>query len=293
MADDLCLMVVHAHPDDEAISTGGVLARCGGEGVRTVLVTCTDGRCGDGPGGTKPGDDGHDPEGVVAVRADELAASAATLGVRHLVTLGYHDSGMMGWPTNDDPQAFWQADVAAAAAPLVDLIRQHRPQVVVTYDANGFYGHPDHIMAHRIAMVATAVTGIPQRLYYTAVRRSDLVEFRTVLEAAGLEPPAPSDREEGQYAPPDGDEQPGDEPDWGTPDLLVTTTVDVADHVEAKRASLMAHESQADNVFFRRLSPDVFARLFGAEHFVRAVDRTGGPVPETDLFAGLRPAHGQ
>src|SRR3954471_14718072 len=97
----LTLMAVHAHPDDEASSTGGVLARYAAEGVTTVLVTCTDGRCGDGPGGVKPGEPGHDPEAVVALRRTELEAACAVLGVSHLEMLDYHDSGMMGWATNE------------------------------------------------------------------------------------------------------------------------------------------------------------------------------------------------
>src|SRR5690242_1124679 len=103
----LTLMAVHAHPDDEAIGTGGVLARYAAEGVRTVLVTCTDGRCGDGPGGVKPGDPGHDPHAVVEMRRKELEASCAALKVAHLELLGYADSGMMGWATNNGDGSFW------------------------------------------------------------------------------------------------------------------------------------------------------------------------------------------
>ena len=120
----LTLMAVHAHPDDEATSTGGVLARYAAEGITTVLVTCTDGRCGDGPGGVKPGEPGHDPAAVVAMRQAELEASCAVLKVSHLETLGYADSGMMGWPTNDQPGAFWTTPVAEAAGRLAELIRQ-------------------------------------------------------------------------------------------------------------------------------------------------------------------------
>lgn len=283
MPEPLTLMAVHAHPDDESIGTGGVLARYAAEGVRTVVVTCTDGRCGDGPGGVKPGDPGHDPEQVAATRAAELEASCRHLGVAHLEHLGHRDSGMLGWPTNDDPASFWQADPLVAAGPLVALLRRYRPQVVVTYDANGFYGHPDHIMAHRVTQVAVAASGIPAKLYYTAVPRSALPDFRRLMEEAGVEPPAPSEREEGQYA----DAGPGG-PAFGTPDQLVTTVVDVSAHTAAKRASLQAHASQADNIFFLSLGGDVFDRLFGREGFTRAVDRTGAEVPEDDLFAGLR-----
>src|ERR1700689_2674690 len=116
----LTLMAVHAHPDDEAISTGGVLARYSAEGIQTVLVTCTDGRGGDGPGGVKPGEPGHDPEAVVGVRRAELEASCAEVKVSHLELLGYADSGMMGWPTNDAPGAFWTTPVDEAAGRLAE-----------------------------------------------------------------------------------------------------------------------------------------------------------------------------
>lgn len=277
----LCLMAVHAHPDDEATSTGGVLARYAAEGVRTVLVTCTDGSCGDGPGGVKPGEPGHDRQAVAAARLVELRRSAELLGVGSLELLGYRDSGMMGWATNDEPGAFWGMDVAEAAAPLVELMERHRPQVVVTYDANGFYGHPDHIMAHRIATAAAETSGVPAKLYHTAVPRSGLAEFAAALREAGVEPPGPSDREEGQFAE-------AEEPAWGTPDELVTTAVDVSGYVDAKFAALAAHASQADNVFFLRLGSDLYGRFFGQEWFVRASDRSGAAVPEDDLFAGLR-----
>src|SRR5882762_5918086 len=112
MADrPLTLMAVHAHPDDEATSTGGVLARYAAEGIRTVLVTCTDGRCGDGPGGVKPGEPGHDPQAVVAMRRGELEAACAVLKVGQLEMLGYGDSGMMGWANNDEPGSFWSTPV--------------------------------------------------------------------------------------------------------------------------------------------------------------------------------------
>src|SRR6195952_1239052 len=139
MADrPLTLMAVHAHPDDEATGTGGVLARYAAEGFQTVLVTCTDGRCGDGPGGVKPGEPGHDPAAVVALRRTELEAACAVLDVTHLELLDYADSGMMGWADNDLPGAFWRTPVAEAAARVAALIRHYQPDVVVTYDENGF-----------------------------------------------------------------------------------------------------------------------------------------------------------
>ncbi len=278
-------MAVHAHPDDEATSTGGILARYAAEGVRTVLVTCTDGRCGDGPGGVKPGDPGHHPDEVVAARRVELERAADELGVGHLELLGYRDSGMMGWATNHAPGAFWGMDVGRAAEPLVALVEQYRPQVVVTYDANGFYGHPDHIMAHRIATAATETTGIPSKLYHTTIPRSGLADFAEAMRAAGVELPVPGDTEEGRFHP---EETPPD-PDFGSPDELITTTVDVHAYTPVKLAALAAHGSQADNIFFLRLGEGLFDRFFGVEHFIRAFDTTAAPVPEDDLFAGLRP----
>jgi LmbE family N-acetylglucosaminyl deacetylase len=278
-------MVVHAHPDDESSSTGGILARYAAEGVRTVLVTCTDGSCGDGPGGVKPGERGHDRAAVAAARQVELERSAALLHVSEVELLGYRDSGMMGWPQNDEPGAFWGYDVETAAAPLAALMERYRPQVVVTYDANGFYGHPDHIMAHRIAMAATASTGIPAKFYETTIPRSGLKEFAEAMRAEGIEPPGASEREEGQFA---AAEDEVDFPDIGVPDEQITTYVDVHPYVAVKRASLAAHASQADNIFFLGLSEALYARFFGVEAFVRTLDKTGAPVPEDDLFAGLR-----
>src|ERR1700722_19745870 len=114
----LTLMAVHAHPDDEATGTGGVLAQSAARGIQTVLVTCTDGGCGDGPGGVKPGEPGHDPAAVVAMRKPQLEARCAVLKVSALELLGYADSGMMGWPQNDAPDSFWRTPVDAAAARL-------------------------------------------------------------------------------------------------------------------------------------------------------------------------------
>ena len=119
----LTLMAVHAHPDDEAISTGGILARYSAEGVRTVLVTCTNGELGDAPGGIKPGEPGHDEAVVVPLRRKELEASCEVLGVTNLELLGYHDSGMEGWPQNDAPNSFWRTPVAVAGSRLAALMR--------------------------------------------------------------------------------------------------------------------------------------------------------------------------
>ncbi|MEU5784870.1 PIG-L family deacetylase [Micromonospora lupini] len=270
----LTLMAVHAHPDDEATSTGGVLARYAAEGVTTVLVTCTDGRCGDGPGGVKPGEPGHDPAAVVAMRQTELEASCATLKVTHLETLGYADSGMMGWSTNDEPGSFWTTPVAEAADRLADLIRRYQPDVIVTYDENGFYGHPDHIQAHRITMAAVAQSDVPAKVYWTTVPRTAFVEFGRIMKELGVE-----------WADPDPS---SDVPELGLPDDEITTWVDTRSYGAQKFEALAAHASQTENIFFLQLGQERFTELMGTETFVRVRDTTDAPVPEDDLFAGLR-----
>jgi len=265
-------MAVHAHPDDEAIGTGGILARYADEGVRTVLVTCTNGELGDAPGGIKPEDPAHDENIVVPLRRQELEASCRELGVSDLELLGYHDSGMEGWSQNEATGSFWQTPVAEAGHRLAELMEKYRPQVVVTYDENGFYGHPDHIQANRITLAAIAECGIPKKLYYTAVARSAIRSMGDVMAEAGIE--RPIDIEEN--------------PDFGTPDELITTTVDCSAVAGRKFASLAAHASQSDNIFFLRMGEEFFASIMGSESFVRVQDSTNAPVPETDLFAGLR-----
>ncbi len=265
-------MAVHAHPDDEAITTGGVLAHYRDEGFRTVLVTCTDGQLGDAPGAVKPGEDGHDEAAVVALRRQELQESCRILGIDHLECLGYRDSGMEGWADNTHPDAFWNTPVEVAAGRLGALMERHRPHVVVTYDERGGYGHPDHIQAHRITVAASASSGIPAKVYYGAFPRSAIAQFRQILAGAGVEMPS----------------GPDDEVDFGTADELITTAVDCADSVGRKYDALAAHASQTDNTFFLQMGRELFSQVFATEFFVRAVDRTGAPVPEDDLFAGLR-----
>jgi LmbE family N-acetylglucosaminyl deacetylase len=283
-------MAVHAHPDDEAISTGGILARYSDEGIRTVLVTCTDGGCGDGPGGVKPGEPGFDRDAVIKVRQAELARSCEVLGIGHLENLGYPDSGMMGWADNDAPGSFWSTPVADSSAKLAELMERYRPQVVVTYDANGFYGHPDHIQAHRITMAASESTGIPSKVYFTAVPRSRMAEFARRIRELGLDEGGGAgqggDGQSGDGQSEDGESGPREE--WGTPDEQVTTYVDVSGTTDRKYDSLLAHASQSDNIFFVRMGREIFGQIMGSESFVRAVDATGSPVPESDLFAGLR-----
>src|SRR5262245_43595554 len=158
MTEELTLMAVHAHPDDEAIGTGGVLARYADEGLRTVLVTCTGGEVGEISDSRLA-----TPETLAEVRRKELLQACAILRVGRLHLLGYRDSGMMGTPDNAHPASFYQASLEEATARLVALVRRERPQVLVTYDERGFYGHPDHIRANQITVAAFGAAGDPTR----------------------------------------------------------------------------------------------------------------------------------
>ncbi|MEV4864439.1 PIG-L family deacetylase [Streptomyces ossamyceticus] len=273
----LTLMAVHAHPDDEATGTGGVLARYAAEGIRTVLVTCTDGGCGDGPGGVKPGDPGHDPAAVASIRRQELKASCEVLKISDLEMLGYADSGMVGWPSNDAPESFWQTPVEKGAARLADLMRRYRPDVVVTYDENGFYGHPDHIQAHRITMAALEMTeDLAPKVYWTTMPRSSMRRFGEIMREFNPDMPEPDPAETAALA------------EIGLPDDEITTWVDTTAFSGQKFDALAAHASQGENIFFLGMGKERFGEFMGVETFVRVQDTTGAALPESDLFAGLR-----
>ena len=154
------LMTVHAHPDDETIGTGGVMARAAAEGHRVVLVTCTRGELGEIVVPEMDTPDNH--RRLAEIRAGELEAAMAALGVTTWESLGYRDSGMMGTPGNQDPRSFWQADLDDAIRRLVWLVRVHRPDVMTHYNDFGGYGHPDHIRAHQVAIGAYYRAGDPE-----------------------------------------------------------------------------------------------------------------------------------
>src|ERR1700753_454295 len=188
MAEPLTLMAVHAHPDDEA-SGGGILAHYSDQGVATIVVTCTNGEYGDAPGGIKPGQPGHDPEAVARLRLQELAKSAAILKVSDVETLGYHDSGMVEWDYKADADAFCTVPRETVAGRIGELIEKYRPQVLVTYDDQGAYQHPDHVHASRAAQAAAAATGIPAKVYLSTMRGSNWRKVFEALREAGEEVP--------------------------------------------------------------------------------------------------------
>ena len=229
---ELTLMAVHAHPDDESSSTGGILARYSGEAIRTVLVTCTNGEYGDGPGHVKPGEAGHDPDQVAKTRLAELAIACEHLGVDHLETLGYHDSGMADWNFKDRPDVFCNIALAESVGRLVGLFERYRPDVVVTYGDMGGYNHPDHLRAHQITVQAVETTEIPAKLYFIARRRRDWERMREMMQAAGIEVPMPPQRQ----LSPERLKQMEEMED------RITTSIDTTALADRKRAALFAHE---------------------------------------------------
>lgn len=276
--ETLTLMAVHAHPDDESSSTGGILARYAAEGITTVLVTCTNGEYGDGPEHVKPGEDGHDPETVAKTRLDELDEACRHLSVTHSERLGYHDSGMSDWEYKEHGHVFAMVPLEEPVAQVVELVERYRPDVIVTYDDQDGYGHPDHRRAHAVAVEAFRRTGIPKKLYFIARRRRDWEKMRERMQAAGIEVPTPPQRAQDPEVVRRMEER----------ELRITTTVDTTSVATHKRAALAAHASQLDRSWWIRFPEDAFAEVFGQETFIRAEDTTGAPVPEDDLFAGLR-----
>jgi len=265
------LLLVHAHPDDESIGTGATIAKYAAEGAQVTLVTCTRGELGE----VIPPDLAHLATGgdrLGEYRITELAAACAALGVDDQRFLGgpgrWRDSGMMGLPANDSPDCFWQADLAAAAAELAAVIVEVRPQVLVTYDENGFYGHPDHIQAHRVARAAIGAAAGPgpgqpwqvAKFYATAMPRS-------VVVAKGVDYFVPF-----------------------VPDEQVTTEIDGSAYLGAKTAAMRAHATQivVDGDRFA-LAEGRWQPLLGTE-FYTLLNGASGAAPGTrehDLFAGL------
>ncbi|MQA32200.1 N-acetyl-1-D-myo-inositol-2-amino-2-deoxy-alpha-D-glucopyranoside deacetylase [Modestobacter roseus] len=296
MTADRRLLLVHAHPDDETINNGATMAACVAAGVEVTLLTCTLGEEGEVlvPELAQLAADQADQLG--GYRIGELAAAMDALGVTDWRFLGgagrYRDSGMMGTPPNDAPRAFWRADLTEAVDAAVAVVREVRPQVLVTYDENGGYGHPDHIQAHRVAMAAVDAAADPAhrpdlgpawtvaKVYWNAMPRS--VVERGIAAMAALGEASPFE------ALGDLDEVP-----FAVSDDVVTTEVDASAHAARKDAAMRAHRTQmtVDGPFFA-LSNNLGQQVLGTEHYrlVRGVRGPAGPGPqgwEDDLFAGL------
>ncbi|WP_092866120.1 mycothiol conjugate amidase Mca [Quadrisphaera sp. DSM 44207] len=281
-------MAVHAHPDDESSKGAATTARYAAEGVEVLVVSCTGGERGDvlNP---RLKDDPHVLRDMAQVRREEMAAAAAVLGVRH-EWLGFVDSGL---PEGDPlpplpPGCFALESLEAAAEPLVGLVRRFRPHVMTTYDENGDYPHPDHIMCHRVSVEAFEAAGDPDRypgaghgaapwqplkLYYNARSRGRTLAFHEHLVAEGRESPYVGWMER-----------------WKTePERTVTTRVPVAGWFGVRDRALLAHATQIDpDGFWFAVDRRVEAELWPTEDYELARSLVPTTVPEDDLFAGVR-----
>jgi len=288
------LLAVHAHPDDETIGTGVTMARYAAEGAGVTLVTCTRGEEGEivVPELAHLGVGAEDRLGEH--RVGELAAAMDVLGVGDHRFLGgagrWRDSGMMGTASNDRPDCFWRADLTEAAADLVAIIREVRPQVVLTYDPNGGYGHPDHIQAHRVATYGVDLAAVAAfrpdlgpawdvaKLYWTALPRAWVERGMAAMVAAGSK----------LFGVDSVDDLP-----MLTPDEYVTARVDGRTYEATKRAALARHVSQVapDGMFFQ-IAEAGGEEALGWEFFTLARGRAGTTTTtadgvETDLFDGV------
>jgi LmbE family N-acetylglucosaminyl deacetylase len=259
------LVTFHAHPDDESIATGGTMARAKADGHRVVLVVATRGELGE-----------HDPdiltsgESITDRRVAEQLEAARLLGVDRVEFLGYHDSGMDGEPTNDAAGCFARADVEEAANRLAAILRDEDADVLTVYDDHGGYNHPDHVQVHRVGVRAAQLADTP-RVYESTMNR-DYIK-RLIERRADEIPDAPDAPDAATMD------------DFGSPEALITTTVDVRSFVDAKRAAMAAHASQIPgDSFFLSMPLDAFREAFGYEWFIR---RDKPDIRETWLFEDL------
>ncbi len=244
------LVTFHAHPDDEAIATGGTMARAKDEGHRVVLVLATRGELGEyAPDALAAG------ETLTERRVAEVQAAAEILGVDRVEFLGYRDSGMDGEDTNNNEGAFAIAEVEEAAARLAELLREEQADVLTVYDDHGGYGHPDHVQVHRVGVRAAELAGT-RRVYESTMNRDHI--RRLMEQRSELMPDGPDTPDAAQMD------------DFGSPEDIITTTVDVSAFVDRKRAAMAAHASQIPpDSFFLSMPDDAFRIAFGAEWFIR------------------------
>jgi LmbE family N-acetylglucosaminyl deacetylase len=258
-------MGVYAHPDDESTCAGGVLAHHAGEGVRVIVVTCTNGEFGDGPGGVKPGQDGHDTGMVAAVRRAELNAACRQLGVSGVERLGYHDSGLPGWDRYAHGEVFSKVPAPVVSARIAGLLDHYRPDVVLTHNAAAGHEHVDHRHTARATALAVEESGIPANLYFSAHGAGHWQRLLAALARTGIHRPAPG-------------------PDRARAleliDRQITTRVDVSHVVRRKHAALLEHASQKGSSLAARLAPKEYAAVFATECFIRIRGLASG----NDLF---------
>ncbi len=279
--EQLSLLTVHAHPDDEASKGAATVAHYHANGVRCVLVCCTGGEAGEilNPAMDRP----DVRERLHEVRMQELARSTEVIGYDEVVLLGYRDSGMPDTPENADPRCFARAPLDEAVGRLVEVIRRERPQVVVTYaDDQEGYPHPDHLRVHDITLPAFDAAGDPDafpdagppwqplKLYYVAWSRARILAMHEKFIELGLESPFDAK----WFERPDHDDR-------------ITTRLDVSEHDNVRRAALIAHETQIDpdSPFWFGLPPDVV--VYRYDDYILARSLVDSATPEDDLFAGV------
>lgn len=271
------ILVVFAHPDDEAFGTGGTMAKYASAGVRTTLVCATRGEVGEIADPSLA-----TPDTLPSVREKELMCSAEKLGVEKVIFLGYRDSGMDGTPENEHPEAFMRADRDEVVERLVEIIREVKPHIVITFEPNGGYGHPDHIAIHQHTVTAFHKAALrdynshlgeawqAERLIYTAIPKSFFIELRSRLRDLGEDTS-------------DLDQFEGDDNFWS--DDLVDVEIDVSEVIEKKWSALHCHQTQfgPDNLF-RRLPDNEAKELMSREYFAIAWPENQGTVSRSDLF---------
>jgi mycothiol conjugate amidase Mca len=293
------LLTVHAHPDDETIATGGVMARYSRAGHRVICVTCTGGEHGEI---VVPELDTPENHAMLReLRDEELRRALEQLGPIESRRLGYVDSGMMGTPQNDEAGSFWKADLDVAAGRLVRIVRELRPQVIVGYNAYGGYGHPDHIRSAQVAVLAFERAGDPSwypeqlseglapwqplKRYESVMDLGRRREMAELLQARGIqswlspsedEPEEARQEREAQFA------------RMAAASGPKTTSVDVSANVEQKIAAMREHVTQlAADHFFLALTADDWREFMPNEEFTLSDSRVPVRIPEDDLFAGL------
>lgn len=279
----LCLLAVHAHPDDESSKGAGTVAHYHGMGVRTVLACCTGGEAGDilNPAMDRP----EVRTRLAEIRREELAAAASVIGYDEVVMLGYRDSGMAGSAENDDPRCFARASLDEAVGRLVKVIRRERPQVILTYHENqAGYPHPDHLRTHEISVAAFSAAGDPDaypeagpafqpsKLYYNLWSRRRLQALHDKFVELGIKPPFDPDRIERAAA--EGE---------------ATILIPVAAYEDVRRRALLAHATQIDpaSPFWFGLPPEVASEVHPYDEWVLAASLVGPIQEETDLFEGI------
>lgn len=260
------LVTFHAHPDDEAIATGGTMARAAAEGHRVVLVVATGGEWGEVPDDLAPG------ETLAERRRRETEVSVAILGAHRVVWLGYEDSGMTGWEQNERPNAFHRAPVDEAAERLAEILREEQADVLTVYDWHGNYGHPDHIKVHHVGHRAAELAGTG-RVYEATVNRGAMRRFIAAAKELGLGFGGEDDEFDIDGPADDGNPM-------GMEEHEITLAADVSAYVGLKRTALAAHRSQiTDTSFFAQMPDEAFAVSFGTEWFIeKGVPAGDGPV---------------